>query len=250
MMNRYTLPAYLQLPSLLNLPDIFHGCFNRHGGVSTFPHDTLNVSYGTDDLPEHIKKNRQHIKKRLNIQKLVSCRQVHGDHVYIVDHLPGDDFEVNGYDALITNQRGIAMMIQQADCQAVLLADPVNKAVGICHAGWRGSVENIVATTIEKMTQAYNTAPSELRAGISPSLGPCCAEFIHYHKELPSFFHGFQKRKNHFDFWEISHQQLIDAGIQATNISTAAICTKCNTDYFSYRRDGVTGRCASIIGIY
>jgi copper oxidase (laccase) domain-containing protein len=88
-----------------------------------------------------------------------------------------------------------------------------------------------------------------LFAAISPSLGPCCGEFVNYHQELPEAFHGYQIRPNYFDFWAISKDQLRDSGVRSEQIEIAEKCTVCEEDYFSYRRDGVTGRFASVIGL-
>jgi len=228
---------------------LFHGVFNRLGGVSLAPWDSRNVSFGLGDRPEHVLANRERIKKRLSCAHLVSAGQVHGTNVYIVKEKPDEDLEVNGFDALITNIGGIGLMIQQADCQAVMLFDPEKRAVGIAHAGWRGSVADIISMTVSAMHQVYATDPADLIAAVSPSLGPCCAEFVNYCTELPESFHDYQVRPNYFDFWAISHDQLCSAGVRHENIHAARICTQCNQDYFSFRREKETGRSASVIGL-
>jgi YfiH family protein len=139
--------------------------------------------------------------------------------------------------------------VQQADCQAVLLFDPVKKVVANIHCGWRGSVDNIIGKVIATMTDSFNVNPANLLAGISPSLGPCCAEFINYRTELPSSFWSYQVKPNYFDFWQISKDQLQGAGVNADKIETSSICTACNNDWFSYRRDKATGRFCSVISI-
>jgi len=228
---------------------VFHGTFNRHGGVSPSPWDTRNVSFGLGDKSENIYANRKQIKETLDFKRLVSAKQVHGSRVHIINESPADDLEINDFDALITNVPGIGLMIQQADCQAVFLFDPENKAVGIAHVGWRGTVADIIAETVFAMSQAFSTEPVDITAAISPSLGPCCAEFINFRSELPAALHGYQVRDNYFDFWAISRDQLCAAGIRPENIQVAEICTCCNHDFFSYRRDKNTGRFASVIGI-
>ena len=110
----------LVFPALTS-PLLFHGIFNRFGGVSHPPWNTRNVSFGLGDKPEHVRENRKRIKKNLGCAHLVSACQVHGPVVYIVEKKPADDLEVNGFDALVTNISGIGLMIQQADCQAVML---------------------------------------------------------------------------------------------------------------------------------
>jgi len=159
------------------------------------------------------------------------------------------DLEIGGFDGLVTNLPDTGLMIQQADCQAILLADPVRGAVGIAHAGWRGTVANVIAETVLAMSRAFATEPADLVAGVSPSLGPCCAEFVNFRTELPAALHGYQVRPNHFDFWAISRDQLCSVGLRPGNIHIAGICTRCSRDYFSYRRERVTGRFASVIGL-
>lgn len=227
----------------------FHGFFDRHGGVSPPPWDSLNVSHGVGDHSENVVFNRNMIKKRLNFKCLISARQIHGTDIHHVEKIPENAAEITGYDAFITDIAGIGLMVQQADCQAVVFADPVRLAVGIAHTGWRGSVANIIAKTIQAMKNTFLTDPADLMAAISPSLGPCCAEFINYRKELPAKFHKFKNNMDHFNFWDISRSQLENAGVQQDNISIASVCTVCNKEYFSYRREGNTGRGATIIGI-
>lgn len=239
----------LSIYSVLESENLAHGTFSRQGGVSGAPFDSLNVSHHVDDTDANIHANREKIKETLGIKYLVSGHQTHEDKVYCVHEQPKEDFEIRGYDGFITNIPEVGLMIQQADCQAVLLYDPVQKAVGIAHAGWRGSVANIVGKTINAMAAEYGTRPSDLQAAISPSLGPCCAEFVNYRLELPAAFHTYQVRENHFDFWAISRDQLCECGVRSENIEAAEICTVCNKEFFSYRRDKETGRFASVIGL-
>ena len=229
-----------------NLPQ---ATFSRIGGVSNTPYDSLNVSFHVGDSEKNVLANRERMKQALQVKRLVSGHQIHQDKVFCVREMPDKDYEINGYDAFITDVPGVALMVQQADCQAVLLHDPVKKAVGIAHAGWRGSVANIIGKTIDAMANSYGSKPDDLRAAISPSLGPCCAEFVNYRTELPEEFHHYQVKENYFDFWALSKDQLCVAGVNAQNVFIANICTVCNQDYFSYRRDKVTGRFASIIAI-
>ena len=226
--------------------------FTRHNGVSSGTYASLNVSYGTGDDPRNIEENRARIERRVGTERLISAHQIHSSLVYVDNEKMGQSQEVEGYDALISNQPGTALMIQQADCQAVLLFDPVNHAIAAVHNGWRGSVANIIGATIEQMQRHFGTDSSQLRARISPSLGPCCAEFINYKAELPQAFHRFQASTNHFDFWQISATQLKQAGLQPESISLPETCTSCSEDYFSYRRAvrGGTPKCgrhASVI---
>lgn len=233
----------------LDRPGLVHGVFSRLGGVSPPPWDTLNVGLGLGDEEAHVRENRTLIKKTMAMERLVSLRQVHGDQVLVLDARPAEDEEFAGYDALVSNISGVGLMIQQADCQAVLLHDANKAAIGILHAGWRGSAANIIGRTISSMQETFGCQPRDLRAAISPSLGPCCAEFVHYEVELPEAFWSFQAKPAHFDFWTISRAQLLAAGVLPDRIETAGICTKCDANFFSYRRERQTGRFASVIGL-
>lgn len=228
---------------------LFHGVFNRHGGTGEGRFGSLNVSYHVGDQPEQVATNRERLKQAFGVDRLVSARQVHAAEVFVLHERPSADFEADGFDAIITQVPGVALMIQQADCQAVLLFDPDKRVVGIAHAGWRGSVVNILAATVQAMTDNFASQAKDLKAAISPSLGPCCAEFVNHHQELPAAFASFQTRPNYFDFWAVSRSQLIAAGVKPANIEAAEICTVCDANYFSYRRERVTGRFASVIGL-
>jgi YfiH family protein len=236
----------LTLPGLAS-PRLLHGTFNRQGGVSHPPWDFRNVSFGLGDDPANVRANREAIKQALGCSRLISARQVHGKEISAVQQFPEADHEVDGCDGIVTSIPAVGLMIQQADCQAVMLFEPARGVVAIAHAGWRGSVANIIGATVAVMKETFGAEPARLIAGISPSLGPCCAEFVNFRNELPPAFHPYQVRPNHFDFWAISRDQLHAAGVRPKNIHVAGICTRCSPDYFSYRREKVTGRFASVI---
>ncbi len=241
--------APFSFSSFASQSNIFHGSFNRHGGVSPPPFASLNVSFGVADMDDNVRANRGRIKKTCQADILVSGQQVHGTEVLVIGERPARDKEFAGYDAFITNVPGVGLMVQQADCQAVLLYDPCRNVVANIHCGWRGSVANIIGTTIITMEKSFSTKATDLLAAISPSLGPCCAEFIHFREELPTYFHTYQVKPHFFDFRAISKDQLCQAGLKPNNIWTSSICTVCNPDWFSYRRKRETGRFCSIIGI-
>ncbi len=141
-------------------------------------------------------------------------------------------------------------MIKQADCQAVMLVDPRHKALANMHCGWRGNVRGVISEGIKQMRAVYGSDPADLLAAVGPSLGPCCAEFIHYRDELPEEAWKYQVRPFYFDLWQWSRDQLLAAGVKAGNIEIAGICTSCRTDeFYSYRKEKVTGRFGSVIGL-
>ncbi len=229
--------------------------FSRLGGCSPVPFASLNLSFGVGDQAENVLRNRQLVLRALGCGQLLSLGQVHGERILVVQERPQEK-EYHGYDAVITDLPDLALLIQQADCQAVLLHDPVRQAIAAIHCGWRGSVAGIIGKTIARLQTEYAVDPASLRALISPSLGPCCAEFIHYRKELPQWMHAYEtaNKTAHFDFWAISRKQLGDAGVPAGQIETTGICTRCCRDYFSFRRAkkesaGLCGRNGSAIAL-
>lgn len=227
--------------------------FTRSGGVSKEPYDSLNLSFHVGDHPEKVALNRETVKNILNLKTLVSAKQIHGDRVKCIEKADQDE-EVDDCDALITGERGVGLLIQQADCQAILLYHPPKNIIAAIHCGWRGSVFNIIKKTISKMINKYKINPGELLAVISPSLGPCCSEFINYRTELPFSFNKYQLAGNHFNFWKSSCDQLTRCGVLQKNIDITDICTMCNNNFFSYRRArkrGLenTGRNGSVISL-
>jgi hypothetical protein len=175
--------------------------------------------------------------------------QVHGTNVAIIREANSTiSEEPVEADAMITDLPGVALMVKQADCQAVLLFDPVRKVISNIHCGWRGNRQNLIRTVIDRMRVDFGCTPSDLRAGIGPSLGPCCAEFVTHEELFPDSFMRFMVRKNYFDFWALSRWQLTESGVEEANIETAAICTKCRTTlFFSYRAEKTTGRFATAV---
>lgn len=270
--------SFFQFPKLLVFANIQHGIFTRKNGASKGSFSSLNVSFGVGDDRHRVLQNRKMISQCLGGDDLVFIDQVHGTRVlifakdnqsgnpYAFDSSAGDEFAENGAksstvfesesghpligDALVTNIPQKNLVVQVADCQSVLMYDPVRQVVANVHAGWRGSINNICGRTIKVMEHSFGCYPRDIVAGISPSLGPCCAEFINYRQEIPVAFWPYKDDRDHFDFWSISRDQLCDAGVSAENIDWSRICTKCDTEnFFSFRGEGTTGRFAAVIGI-
>ncbi len=249
-MLRHTKDLSYYTSSLLPLP---HGMFTSSGGTSKGNFASLNLSYGVGDAPDKVTANRGLVSRALQLEHLVAVNQIHSDQILVFDTLsPGTVKDT--YDAIITRRPNTGLLIQQADCQAILLHDATTQSIGAIHCGWRGSVQNIIAKTIAAMKNHFNVNPNDLRAAISPSLGPCCAEFVNYRKELPKWMWDFQSNQNYFDFWAMSQFQLSAAGLCKDNIETAAVCSRCNNEFFSYRRavktgHKITGRNGTVIGL-
>jgi hypothetical protein len=151
---------------------------------------------------------------------------------------------------MVTSLPKRTLVIQVADCQAVMMYDPNRQVVANVHVGWRGSIQNILARTLRVLEQRFGCQAGHLVVGIGPSLGPCCAEFVNYQTEIPRRFWAYKDDSHHFDFWAISFDQLVEAGVRPENIANSRMCTKCNPDiFFSYRGQGRTGRFAALIGL-
>ncbi len=270
--------TFMQFLHLSGFDDIKHAVFTRNSGKSRKPYNSLNVGFGVGDEDQNVVENREILSRCIGATDLIFMDQVHGTRVLVIaeDDAPflpddtknsteSDSIAVlnnasGGFDpdaeqglvgdALITNTPENFLVVQVADCQSILLYDPMVKVVSNIHSGWRGSINNIIGSTVQAMTTYFGCASSDIVAGIGPSLGPCCAEFINYKKEIPEKFWQYKGADNHFDFWSASLDQLCQAGVLSENIDLSRICTKCNTDlFFSFRGEGATGRFATLIGL-
>jgi polyphenol oxidase len=253
--NRTNGIPFFEFPNLTGISGLRHGVFTRWGGVSEGPFQSLNVAHSVTDHPEKVEKNRRAILQVMGARRIVFVHQVHATEVVVFSQEnagegdAGSDGLAQG-DAIISNVPGISLAIQTADCQSILLCDPVRQVVGNIHSGWRGSIQNIIGHTLAKMAAVFGTRAQDLLAGIGPSLGPCCAEFIHYRRELPESFWQYCVGNNHFDFLAMSRDQLQIAGVPADHIVVSNLCTRCRTDlFFSYRAEKITGRFAAVIGL-
>lgn len=242
---------------------LVHGVFPRKGGVSRPPFDSLNVGFSTGDDPAAVIENRQRILSWLQMPRAVFLNQVHGKQVLVLagdEKIDADLFWEPGdpatgkaltADAVVTDLTQLALVIQVADCQAVMLADPEKKVIANVHSGWRGSVKNIIGQCVDVMIERFGCDPKQILAGISPSLGPCCAQFIHYQKEIPERLWQYKSQdRPYFDFWALSFDQLTARGVTPSHILNMNQCTRCRADtFFSYRKTRQTGRFACAIGL-
>ncbi len=230
-----------------------HGIFSRSGGVSSHCFDSLNVGLSVGDGPAAVAENRHRILSRMGTRKAVFLNQVHGKTIHVLNQIsnPAKRQTPIIADGLVTDMPGISLVIQVADCQGILLFDPDKKVVANVHSGWRGSVQNIIGNCIDVMKVRFKCQPGHIRAGISPSLGPCCAEFTNYKDEIPKALWSYKlSEKPYFDFWKMSCDQMIEKGMKKENIERMNICTQCNTEqFYSYRREKKTGRFACVISL-
>jgi hypothetical protein len=227
------------------LADVIHGSFLRHGGVSEGVYSSLNCCGRGGDVVERVQENHRRIREALEVETLVYGDQEHGVKVVEVTGpmAPGV------HDALMTDVAGLGLMILHADCQPILLYDPVRRAVAAVHCGWRGNAQNIIGVVVEAMQGRYGTLPENLLAYIGPSLGPERGELRGYEQLLPQELWEFQIRPNYFDLWAVSRFQLERSGVAPENIEISGVCSYSSPDCFSYRREKTTGRLGTVIGL-
>jgi hypothetical protein len=220
----------------------------RKGGLSQKPFDSLNLGSGGGDDPGVVAKNRVMLVKALGLGgEVKTVSQVHGSDVYVLKD-PNGAKPLKGYDAIITALHGVAIGVLTADCVPILLYDPVKQVVGAVHAGWKGTIEGIPARAVEEMAAGFGCRPSDIRAGIGPSIGPCCYEVDDnvvgpLCKSMSGFCEDLisPSRPGHwqFDLWKTNRRTLLLAGLRPENINVFGVCTSCNTDkFYSHRKSG------------
>ena len=256
-----------------SFPDdlVVHAVSTRLSGVSKAPFDSLNLALHVGDKPEDVLTNRKYFAASLNLNAddITTPNQVHGDKVMRVDEtdrgrgaLDYDD-SIKETDALITDTPNLPLMLCFADCVPIFLVDPVNRAVGLAHAGWKGTVKKIAAKTLKAMSLAFNTDPADCLIGIGPSIGACCYDvgdnvIAECNRNFPSNANELlinRDGKTYFDLQRANEIALLECGVPIENIDTAHECTCCKSGwYFSYRaarKEGQseTGRIAALISI-
>ncbi|MBP2639932.1 MAG: laccase domain protein [Firmicutes bacterium] len=246
---------------------IRHGISTRLGGVSSLPYMTLNLGMHTGDYPVKVQTNRQLFCNAVgvNYRSVVSAQQVHKDTIAIVtqaDAGKGVDCYADALcetDALVTANPDIPLLLLYADCVPVLFFDPVQRVIGVAHAGWKGTVAQIAVKTLTTMQECFGSRSADCLVGIGPSIGPCCYEVDDgVINPLRAGFHDWEdvaaihgERRWMLNLWEVNRRQLLENGVLAANIAVAEVCTSCNNElFFSYRAEGgCTGRIGALISL-
>ena len=287
----------LRATHLSKFPWLVHGFSTRLGGSSrVYGKDTLNLGFTKEDSKAAVERNRTAFLHELDAdggerrkarqraasqpKPLVTLRQVHSDIIRFVDS-PAES-QLAG-DGLITQTPGLLLGIQTADCLPIILVDPKRHAVGVFHAGWRGTAKRIVEKGVGEMRRRFGSKPRDLKAAIGPGIRGCCYEVGEevrekfesqfpyaaklfreveesdpVHKKYPMLFltarppgHGVLRNKIFLDLAEANRQQLLAMGVPAKSIEGLPLCTNCRTDLlFSYRSEkGRTGRMMCVVGI-
>lgn len=249
---------YIQMSSFQN-ENIVHGFFSRLGGVSINSFSSLNLGGTTGDDEKNVIENRKRIFECIKrpVESIYDVWQVHGKDVIVADrprklgepHLPAD--------GIITNSPNVTLLMRFADCVPIIFYDPIKHVVGMAHAGWQGTIKKVCQEVIKKMTEKFDCEPSNIKAGIGPSIGP-----DHYfvgdsviqsaRESLNNIFEKVVLHKNGktvFDLWQANYLLMQEVGLK--QIEIAEICSYCkNDDWYSYRREGIkSGRFAVVIGL-
>lgn len=249
---RYGFEMWAQAP-------ITHGVFTRLGGVSSAPYASLNVGRAVGDDLACVEANHSVIYNALGIrsEKVVTAHQVHGAQIKRVSAGDGA-VSMPSTDALITNTPGLMLLIRVADCVPVFFYAPRQQAIGLAHAGWQGTLQQIAPRTAQAMISAFGCAPADLQVGLGPAIGPCCfevgAEIVSQVRDLfsdpePLLSRRQPNGKALLDLWQANVQLLKAMGIQ--QIAVSGLCTACHlSEFYSHRAEhGQTGRLAAVIGL-
>ncbi len=251
----------MSAPSLLfadNLRDagVPHAFTTRSGGTSRGPFTSLNLGRGVGDDPAAVARNRSTVLTALGLleRQHIEAQQVHGSAVAVVAVDDGGHI-LDGVDGLITADPDVVVAVHAADCVPVLLADPHRRVVAAVHTGWRGIAAGVIVEAVAGMVTRFGSVAAELLAASGPSIGPCCYEVddpVIAQLRRWSWWEGVvqpnARGRWQLDLRAATYRQLLESGLLERGISTFDLCTKCRPDlFFSYRRDGTTGRMAGLI---
>lgn len=241
---------YLVYPLLEKTGIVNHGFSTRLGGVSRGACATMNISTTRGDDPEAVEENKNRIAKAIGVkpENMTFTHQTHTTNVTVVrPEDRGKRFPET--DGMVTDVPGICLVTFYADCVPLYFVDPVKKAIGLSHSGWRGTVNKMGKVTVEKMTEVFGSAPEDIIAAIGPSICRDCYEVsedvisVFREKFAPEFwdrlFYRKENGKYQLDLWAANLEVLKEAGVKEEHIAVTNVCTHCNPDLlFSHRATG------------
>lgn len=237
---------YLTYDSLSEITFINHAFSTKHGGVSEGEFESMNFAFNRGDNPDNVTQNYKRFCQSAGFEyeTLTASAQ---DHNTVVRAVTEKDCGVGIYkprdmesvDALITNEKGVTLVTYYADCTPLFFVDTKNKAIGLAHAGWRGTVGRIGEKVVKKMTELYDTNPADIKAAIGPAISVCCYEVDYPCAENFLKLEGLESEKFVFpkengkymlDLLETNRQILVSCGVKPENITVSDVCTNCNSD--------------------
>jgi len=219
----------------------------------------FSLALHTGETSQDIISNRKLLEQKFPNMRFVVANQTHSSNISVISTSQNIGWQdeksaISNCDAMITNQKGVMLTILTADCVPILLFDKRLNIVSAIHAGWRGTEQQIVIKTVQKMINEFGSNPSDIIAGVAPSIGRCCYEVdwgVAQH--FSDYQNAFDKvgDKYMLDLPHINRLQLLEVGLSEENIELSNICTACEVNsYFSYRKEnGCSGRFMSMIGI-
>ena len=237
---------YLTYNRLSDIDFIRHAFSTKHGGVSTDEWTSMNFAFSRGDNPENVLENYKIFSDAVGFDynSLVTSSQDH--HTYVRPVTKNEcgigiwrEKDIMSVDALITNEPNVTLVTHYADCTPLFFVDTVGKAIGLAHAGWRGTVGKIGEEVIKKMTALYGTNPSNVVVAIGPAISKCCyevdedcAENFYNLKDLDNSKFIFPKEDGKYmiDLLETNRQIVMKEGVKKENIVLSDLCTKCNSD--------------------
>ncbi len=243
--NADTVP-YLTFDFLKEISFINHAFSTRLGGVSEGEFTSMNTAFNRGDDPDRVTENYRRLCQSagFDFNSLVASAQDHHTYVRAVTaadrgvgiYKPRD---LDSVDALITDESGVTLVTYYADCTPLFFVDVKRRAIGLAHAGWRGTVGRIGEKVIEKMTALYGTDPKDIVAAVGPAVSVCCyevdepcaAQFLAL-EGLDSGKFVFPKEGGKYmvDLLETNRQILVAAGVPESSITLSDLCTNCNSD--------------------
>jgi hypothetical protein len=234
------------------LPQIGCAFSTRLGGNSSGAYDALNISFDVGDDPDFVRANRKALFGGLGPKAIHEQKQVHG--TQIIMNAEETSIDAPGTieaDGSATMTPGLGLVVKTADCQPILMAHKGGKHVAALHVGWRGNVLNLPGLGVAAFCAEYELSPADVLIVRGPSLGPAAAEFTNFDLEFGDAFRPyFDSAGKTVDLWRLTRDQLAAAGVEPTHIYALDLCTHSLPElFFSYRRDKVCGRMASVIWI-
>ncbi|WP_263833642.1 peptidoglycan editing factor PgeF [Sulfurospirillum oryzae] len=220
-----------------------HFFTNRFGGVSQPPFDSLNLGLHVNDTALHVKENRERLKAQLGVSKLVFMDQIHSDKIVLIE----TGYETPECDAMISNVPDVALAVMVADCIPILFYDGVHQAIGVAHAGRVGTRLHVGQKTAQAMCETFGSSLDEMKIWMGPSIHSCCYEVgVEATLGFEKFLH-VKEGKYFLDLQNYNREAFLALGIKPENLTISDVCTCCDADYFSYRREKQTGRFTGVI---
>lgn len=247
--------TYLTFPSFEKYKSLNHAFSTRLGGVSSNEYTSMNLNFGRGDEEKNVTENFHRFcdAAGFDYSTLVASSQDHNTFIRRVSARNcGTGFwkpkDIKSVDGLITNEDNVTLVTYYADCVPLFFFDPEKHAIGLAHAGWRGTVAKIGEKMVTAMAREFGSQPCDIIAAVGPSIGPCCFEvdtpvYEEFAKRTELYPQEFIQNKDGgkymIDLWEANRRILLEAGIPHENITVAQLCTKCNADWlFSHRATG------------